>query len=297
MSIEGLRPGGRFAEWSGAAPAYVGLDVDGTLLAGAQTPSPTILAALRAMVATGVAVGVATGRPFGSVGRLVEAAGLTGPHVAHNGAAVIGGDGALIRAWTLGADAVAALIAFGQDRDDLLVEVYTADSYRPIRIDPRSGIHTELLGLEPAGLIASVDDLDGEPPVRVVVLASSAAAERDAVALGRELGLATGASSAPSVSGIRFVNITDGATDKGAGVAAAAEALGVPLARVAVIGDEHNDVPMLSRAGTGIAMGDAVDAVRAAAHLVAPRFAEDGAAVALDMLRGLTAAAAGSSDR
>jgi Cof subfamily protein (haloacid dehalogenase superfamily) len=287
VPVTDLLPGGRADAWAGRAPTFVGLDVDGTLLAGAPVPTPRVLAALRALVAADVRVGVATGRPFGAVQRLIEAAGLTGPHVAHNGAAVLDGDGALLRAWSIQPDAVDALIRFGAGRDDLLVEIYTADAYRPSRDHPLSNIHTDLLGLPPAGLIRSAADLGDEPAVRAVVIATTAAAERDAMAVGRELGLATGASSAPTLTGIRFVNVTDGATDKGIGVAAAAGTLGIDLAQVAAIGDEHNDIPLLGRVGTGIAMGDAAAEVRAAAHLVAPTFAEDGAAVALDALRGL----------
>lgn len=283
---EGLRPGGRADAWSGAPASYVALDVDGTLLAGAPHPSPRVLAALRALVTDGVTVGVATGRMPSAVAPLLAAAGLPGPHVVHNGAAVVGVDGAVLAAWTLTDDEVAALLDLGRDRDDLLVEVYAADAYRVGRVDERSQLHTALLGVAPVGTIERPGDL-GAPAVKAVVLAFTAEAEADAVALARRLGLAPGAASAPSVPGIRFVNITHGDTDKGGGIAAAAATLGVAAEHVAVIGDEANDLPALAVAGTAIAMGDASPEVRAAAHLVAPTFAEDGAAVALDALRRL----------
>lgn len=283
----GLDGGGRLAEWRAPCPAYVALDVDGTLVAGTPIPSPRVLAALRALVAEGVAVGVATGRLPAAVAPLIAAAGLPGPHVVHNGGAVVAGDGSVSRTWPLRGEDVDALLALGRGRDDLLVEVYTAAAYRVGRRDPRSSQHTDLLGVAPAGTIAGAEDLAGEDAVKAVVLAFSPTAERDAVALARDLGLAPGASSAPSVPAIRFVNVTHGTTDKGAAVLAAAATIDVDADGVAGIGDEQNDVPMLATVGTGIAMGDASDEVRASAHLIAPRFEDDGAAVALDALRAL----------
>ncbi len=287
----GLTPGGRAGTWAAAPAAYVALDVDGTLLAGTPLPSPRVLTALRDLVADGAAVGVATGRMTSAVAPLVAAAGLPGPHVAHNGAAVVAGDGTVLAAWTLTADEVTALLDLGRGRDDLLVEVYAADAYRVGRVDDRSRLHTALLGVAPVGTIARPEDL-GAPAVKGVVLCFSAAAEQDTIALAHELGLAPGPASAPSVPGVRFVNVTHGATDKGGGIGAAAATLGVDADRVAFVGDETNDLPALARAGTAIAMGDASAEVRAAAHLVAPTFAEDGAAVALDAIRAMRRGAA-----
>lgn len=283
---DGLTPGGRGAEWSARPAAYVALDVDGTLLAGSPLPTPRVLAALRDLVADGVAVGVSTGRMHAAVAPLLAAAELPGPHVVHNGAAVVAADGSVLRAWTLSTTEVAALLDLGRDRDDLLVEIYAADAYRVAHPDPRSDLHTALLGVGPVGTIAAPADL-GADAVKAVVLASTPAAEAAAVDLAHDLGLAPGSASAPSVPGVRFVNITHGATDKGGGVLAAAAILGVAPEAVAAVGDESNDLPALRVVGTAVAMGDAGPEVRAVAHLVAPTFAEDGAAVALDAIRSL----------
>jgi HAD superfamily hydrolase (TIGR01484 family) len=59
---------------------------------------------------------------------------------------------------------------------------------------------------------------------------------------------------------------------------------GIEPHEVAAIGDEINDVAMLQQAGCGIAMGNAVDAARAAAQYVTERNDADGVAYAIDRL-------------
>lgn len=79
-----------------------------------------------------------------------------------------------------------------------------------------------------------------------------------------------------------FLDITAPQANKGDGVAAIAQAAGVPLSQVAVIGDMANDLPMFAQAGLSIAMGQAPEAVRAAATFVTTSNDEDGVAAAID---------------
>lgn len=55
-------------------------------------------------------------------------------------------------------------------------------------------------------------------------------------------------------------------------------------ARVGAIGDQVNDVPMMERAGIGIAMGNAIDEVRAHAKYNTATNTEDGVAIAIDAI-------------
>ena len=65
---------------------------------------------------------------------------------------------------------------------------------------------------------------------------------------------------------------------------AIAQALGVPLAQTAVIGDGGNDVAMFKVAGLSVAMGNGEASVRAAAtHTTGPN-SEDGVADAIDRI-------------
>lgn len=58
--------------------------------------------------------------------------------------------------------------------------------------------------------------------------------------------------------------------------------LGVALSGVVAIGNGDNDVPLLSTAGTGIAMGDSPDELKAVADHFVPDVEHSGVAVAVE---------------
>ena len=79
-----------------------------------------------------------------------------------------------------------------------------------------------------------------------------------------------------------YLDITATAANKGDGVAMLAHALGVPLDRTIVLGDQANDIAMFARAGRAIAMGNATDEVKAKAADVTTANDADGVAHAID---------------
>lgn len=70
--------------------------------------------------------------------------------------------------------------------------------------------------------------------------------------------------------------ITKTAFTKGSAVQYLSEYLGIPIEDTIAIGDSENDIGMLKAAGTGIAMGDALDYVKKAADDVTGSVEEDG---------------------
>lgn len=87
-------------------------------------------------------------------------------------------------------------------------------------------------------------------------------------------------------SGKGLVDIMAKATSKGDAVEKLARSLDIPLDRVVVFGDSPNDVSMFEAAGTSVAVGNAVDEVKAiATHTTLPNY-EDGVAAALKELFG-----------
>ncbi|MFE6992656.1 HAD family hydrolase, partial [Streptomyces pharetrae] len=85
-----------------------------------------------------------------------------------------------------------------------------------------------------------------------------------------------------SVKGM--VEVLPAGTDKGTGVARAAELLGLTGADTVAFGDMPNDVPLLSWAAHGVAVANAHHELRAVADEIAPGNDEDGVAAVLERL-------------
>jgi hypothetical protein len=285
----GLTAGGRLGDWGGGPARYVALDVDGTLIDDVPVPPPAVLDAVGRLTDAGVRVGLATGRMAASADGLLATGAFSGPHVFHNGAVVTDGDGTERSVLGLADADVDALLDFARTRDDLALEIYAGRTYLSDRDDPRTTPHARLLGVDPDGRIGTSADLAGRPAVKAVAVCFDAEAVEATLAATSACGLGAGPAGSPATPQLRYVNITRAGVDKGSGVAAAAELLGVDLAQVAGVGDETNDLPMLARVGTAIAMGGAADAVRDMAHLVAPPFGAGGTLVVLEALRRLAA--------
>ncbi|HIZ58714.1 MAG TPA: Cof-type HAD-IIB family hydrolase [Candidatus Faecalibacterium gallistercoris] len=79
-----------------------------------------------------------------------------------------------------------------------------------------------------------------------------------------------------------FVEITPPGVHKGQALETIAARLGIPIEAIAAIGDSENDLPMIRRAGLGVAMANAPESVRQAADFVTRSNDEDGVAYFLD---------------
>ena len=74
----------------------------------------------------------------------------------------------------------------------------------------------------------------------------------------------------------RNVEINDGRANKGAGLQALCDFLGIGTGTAVAFGDGFNDLSMIRTAGIGVAMGNSVQAVLDAADRIAPGNDEDG---------------------
>ena len=81
-----------------------------------------------------------------------------------------------------------------------------------------------------------------------------------------------------------YLEIIPRVINKGQGIRDICDVLGLDPAQVISFGDAENDIPMLRAAGMGVAMGNAQEAVKAAADMVTLSNNDDGIAAALEKL-------------
>jgi Cof subfamily protein (haloacid dehalogenase superfamily) len=77
--------------------------------------------------------------------------------------------------------------------------------------------------------------------------------------------------------------------NKGEALLALAGQLSIPAENTAAFGDGSNDITMIRLAGTGIAMGNAIDGVKEAADFITLPYYEDGVAYGIEKICGVTA--------
>lgn len=81
-----------------------------------------------------------------------------------------------------------------------------------------------------------------------------------------------------------YLEVIPRVINKGQGIRDICGVLGIDPSQVISFGDAENDIPMLKAAGMGVAMGNASEAVKAAADMVTLSNNEDGIAAALEKL-------------
>ena len=255
----------------------VASDIDGTLIRDDGTLSPRTLDVLAALPVPFVLV---TGRPVRWMHQLYEQMPSPVPAVCANGAVVYD-------------PATDEILVANPLSTDLLLDVSkrlreaVPDIALAVEVeDGRAFWHEEAWPVRWEGerqphqvrVLTAPEELTSVPAVKL--LARSAAHDADGFyeLVSRALGeVAETTHSSRSA----LVEISAPAVTKAAGLAWLCERDGLDASEVLAFGDMPNDIPLLSWAGHGVAMGNAHPAVRAVADEVTRTNEEDGVALYL----------------
>ena len=268
----------------GWRPGVVALDIDGTLLKwveGAGTTHEEVTTAVHDAVQrvldSGAHVVLASGRSPHGMTRVADLLDLHTPGgeplwvVASNGAVVFRYPPLdVVHEETF--DARAAVAAVLEHHPNALVAVEERGvGYRVNRHFPDGELSGEMT-------ITEVDDIVAGPVSRVIIRDPDATAD-DFVALAERLGLH---GTNYVVGWTAWLDLAPVGVSKASGLQHVVDALGLAATDVLAIGDGRNDIEMLRWAGRGVAMGQAVPEVLAAADAVAASVYDDGAALEID---------------
>lgn len=270
----------------GWRPRLVALDIDGTLLKwidGVGTTHEEIPSAVHSAVQRAIAGGahvvLASGRAPHSMTVVSDRLGLRDPADSSERVWIVASNGSVIVrhppteiVHEVTFDAAPAVHAILERHPDALVAIEERGvGYRVSAPFPDGELGGELI-------VTRLEDLVSAPVSRVIIRDPRATAD-DFVAMAADLGLH---GTDYVVGWTAWLDLSPVGVSKASGVQYVADRLGVDAADVLAIGDGRNDIEMLTWAGRGVAMGQAVQEVRDAADHVTAPVDEDGAAIELD---------------
>lgn len=260
----------------------IAIDMDGTLLNPQHEVTPAVKQALSAAREKGVQIVLATGRPFVGVQRYLMELDLqqAGCYcITNNGALVHDAqDGSVIAEVSLTIEDYHYFEKLSRELGVHFHALTKTELYTANRHISKYSVHESYTTGIPLQFCPA-EEMDASltfPKVMMIddpELLDRAIAQLPAEAKARY----TIMKSSPY-----FLEILDKRVNKGEGVKVLAEKLGLSRENVMTLGDQENDIAMLEYAGVGVAMGNALDSVKAVSQFVTRTNMEDGVAYAIE---------------
>lgn len=149
-----------------------------------------------------------------------------------------------------------------------------------VMFDPRTGEQTVLAPVPDPALVEGLQQRRVDPlSVGQTIIATTEPNEMHVLECIRDLGL-----ELTITFNKGWVMILPPAVNKATGLAAALEKLDLPASEVVAVGDAENDHAFLSHCGYGVAVANALPALKEKAHLVTQGAAGEGVAELIDLL-------------
>ena len=265
------------------------LDVDGTLLDPAGELRSAVQEAVIAVQQCGLRVILCTGRRFRTARPLAQALQLDGPLVVHNGALVKDlASGQTLQQRYMSADMYHQALALLRRLSAPMVYVDAFHENVDILTEPVERAHPfqrEYLEDQLAHC-RIVDDMASPLSYGMVLLsimADGASLQVLRTVVEQTLGARGRVHLLMNKNYQGYIlEVLQAGVSKWQALHELAAQQGITPAEIIAVGDDHNDLDMIRHAGLGIAMGNAVDTVKAAADEVTGSNAEDGLVQALE---------------
>lgn len=252
-------------------------DIDGTLVSPGKNVSAKNIEAVHKMIAAGVKVIIATGRMHCAALPVAAQLGVPVPIISYNGAVIKSSSGEMIHAQYMDEDKALALINFFEERGWHL-QSYSGDVlYVPERNDCVELYETMLkvnaveVGWD--GLRERTKDVPKLLSISLSAEEINHRLEESKKFFGGQVEITR---SAP-----QFAEFMSLGVSKASAIKILADKYAIANEEILAIGDSDNDLPMITAAGCGVAMGNAMPAVKSACPRITDTCDNDGFAKAV----------------
>jgi Cof subfamily protein (haloacid dehalogenase superfamily) len=261
------------------------LDIDGTLVGEDLLIGDRTRSAIAEAMKRGIAVSLVTGRMATSALPFARALGLTGPIVAQQGALVrampVPGSkrqGRLLFHRSIKPEVTVEIVRWCRERD--LTPHFNYLEWMIVASDESRLDEYRLFVGDRLRIVPDIQARAHGPVTKVVAIGEG---EHSLDLLDKARTCFDGRAEV-TLSHPRFLEFLAPRVSKGMAVRWLARRAGVPLGQCLAIGDQYNDLEMISEVGYGVAMPSAPEAVKAAARYVAPPVLEEGAAQMIERI-------------
>lgn len=252
-------------------------DVDGTLVTQEKLLTARAVDAVKRLRGAGIAFSITSGRPPLGMKMLIDPLGLTEPIAAFNGGVFVHPDlSVMAQSFVPRNIAVKAVEAIM--RHQLDVWVYTDRDWLVRNTDAPHVAREQWTVKFPPKVVPDFETSLDRVAKIVGISDDYAAVARCEADVQRDCGTHVSASRSQPY----YLDITHPDANKGHVVAVLSQALSIPPAQIATMGDMPNDVLMFQKSGLSIAMGNASPDVQGQARFVTTSNEEEGFANAIE---------------
>jgi Cof subfamily protein (haloacid dehalogenase superfamily) len=254
------------------------IDLDGTLVNHDLRMNPRDVAAVKAASAAGVTVVLATGRMFKSSLKYAEPLGLKGPIINYQGAIVRDiASGAIWHRCELTVAMQQRVLALAEPKG-WHVNVYVDEVVYTAEARPEADLYARV-GMVPYEVVGPLSKWVHQDATKMVLVSLN---PDDVPGRMAELAAWMGEVARVTRSLDWFVEVVNPQVSKARALAIVGERLGIAQSEICAIGDNLNDVDMVSWAGFGVAMGNAPAGLKSIARYVTAPIEEAGVAQVIE---------------
>lgn len=260
----------------------VTIDIDDTLVNSQKEITARVKTALNEATAQGVKVVLATGRPLTGVTRYLDELGLNQQDdqyvITYNGGVVETTSGQRLGGESLTRDDFLELQAIATDLGAYLqVETLTKAYTTNTEVNPWASLENYLINMD-LRTVSLADMPRDEDYVKMIMIGEENDITQWYQALPKNV-LEKYYVVQSTPHNLEFMNKV---ASKGAGLAVLRDILQLDVAETMALGDQQNDLTMIETAGLGIAMGNAIPALKQIAQAETTTQNEDGVGVAIE---------------